>query len=157
MNYVLHLSIQLHIDINQETIRYIIVYHHFGNPSPVSFNSKVKTEHQGPWVNTGLKVLSLLSCGQNNLIFQRKIHYVTVIYKKYKKCHNYFCCPKRCAYTILEGFYYILYIYTVMYSIAQHLTIFMVFCHENKVWYWELFEPQDLASYPLAYPKAGTR
>ena len=52
---------------------------------------------------------------------------------------------------------YTVYIYSNVYSIAQHLTIFMVFCHKNKVWYWELFDPQELASYPLAYPKAGTR
>ena len=26
-----------------------------------------------------------------------------------------------------------------MYSITQHLTIFMVSCHENKVWFWVLF------------------
>ena len=26
-----------------------------------------------------------------------------------------------------------------MYSITQHLTVFMVPCHENKVWFWVLF------------------
>ena len=26
-----------------------------------------------------------------------------------------------------------------MYSITQHLTVFMVSCHENKVWFWVLF------------------
>ena len=30
-------------------------------------------------------------------------------------------------------------IYIYMYSITQHLTVFMVFCHENKVWFWVLF------------------
>ena len=50
---------------------------------------------------------------------------------------NYFCCPRRCTYTILEGFYYIYTVY--MYSITQHLTVFMVSCHENKVWFWVLF------------------
>ena len=50
---------------------------------------------------------------------------------------NYFCCPRRCTYTILEGFYYIYTVY--MYSITQHLTVFMVPCHENKVWFWVLF------------------
>ena len=43
----------------------------------------------------------------------------------------------RFAFPIPEGF--TIYIYN-MYSIAQHLIVFMVFWHENKVWYWVLFD-----------------
>ena len=49
---------------------------------------------------------------------------------------NYFCCPRRCAYTILEGFTVLYFLYII----AQHLTVFMDFCHENKVWYWVPFD-----------------
>ena len=44
---------------------------------------------------------------------------------------NYFFAPGDVptpSWRVLLNVYY-------MYSIAQHLTVFMVFCHENKVWY----------------------
>ena len=67
---------------------------------------------------------------------------------------NYFCCPRRCAYTILE-------VFTIFLSTVLHGNFyrFYGFCHENKVWYWVLFvipplpvriETATLASYPSA-------
>ena len=60
----------------------------------------------------------------------------------YTKNFNYFCCPKRCAYTILEGFYCI---YIYMYSITQHLTVFLVSCHKNNKIYLHPQLAEELA------------
>ena len=73
---------------------------------------------------------------------------------------NYFYCPRRCAYTILE-------VFTIFLSTVLHGNFyrFYGFCHENKVWYWVLFvipplpvriETATLASHPSADRNPGT-
>ena len=82
-----------------------------------------------------------------------RMHYKLVYYYYY--FFSTVCCPRRCTYTILEVFT-IHILFTVLHS---NFTVFMVYCHENKVWYWVLFviphpleriETAILASYPSA-------
>ena len=81
--------------------------------------------------------------------YELKILHIIFIY-----FFNYFGCPRRCAYTILEDF-------TIFLSIVLHGNFyrFLWFCHENKVWYWVHFvipplpvriETATLAFYPSA-------
>ena len=56
----------------------------------------------------------------SQIFFQKHICLHKIIFKKNnkKKFFNYFCCPRRCTYTILGGFYYI---YIYMYSSTQYI------------------------------------
>ena len=87
----------------------------------------------------------------SQIFFFRSIQYLLAqnYFKKNnkKKFFNYFCCPRRCTYTILGGFYYIyIYICTVVHSTLYRIQIFAV--HSTlyqiqifTVHYWFLEQP----------------